>query len=129
MKATLEMRALAACRDLVATRAEVERLGHVIGMALGDCLNVWIKAQPCEYPDISKHEHHLKAAYEPVIIESSSPYYEDYGVHYNDNAAIVAMLAVCPHCLAAHNAIQERKAARRKLGAARRAVTMIGRTK
>jgi hypothetical protein len=36
-------------------------------------------------------------------------------------------VAVCPHCLAAHEAIQDRKAARKSLGAAKRAITMIGR--
>lgn len=41
--------------------------------------------------------------------------------------SLIRKRCACPHCLAAHNAIQERKVARRRLGAARRAVTMIGR--
>ncbi|WP_180979412.1 hypothetical protein [Janthinobacterium sp. AD80] len=38
------------------------------------------------------------------------------------------LLDDCPYCLAAHNAIQQRKVARKRLGAARRAVTMIGKS-
>lgn len=120
MKASLETRALAACRDLVATKTEVESLGHLIGDALGRCFTDWYKAQP-EWSNPTGHEPHLKAAYAPIIYE-----FEDETC-YRDEAAIVAMLADCPHCLAAHKAIQERKVARRKLGAARRAVTIIGR--
>lgn len=127
-----ESRALAACRALVATRSEVERLGHLIGDSLSTCQEAWFREQEKTkepwHIDFNAYQSHLKAAYEPTITECTSQY-EDGDVVYRDHAAIVAMLAVCPHCLAAHNAIQERKAARRRLGAARRAITMIGRSK
>ena len=125
MKNALESRALSACRELVACRTEVERLGGIIGNALGSCHDEFARAQEKKNSSLweakwETYESHLSTAYKPDVDD-------DGDAHYLSNDEIVAMLAVCPHCLAAHNAIQERKAARRKLGAARRAVTIIGR--
>lgn len=124
---TPESRALAAVRELVTRTADVKRLSTLIGDSIAGCVIAW-QEKHCDKdgnhrnPSGEQHESHLKAAYE--FDED-----DDGDRAYLTPAEQIEILAVCPHCLAAHHAIQERKAARRKLGAARRAVTMIGREK
>lgn len=117
---TAESRALDACRALVATRAEVERLSSAIGDSLSACHLDWMREQEKKGDMWGNYESHLKAAYEPE-------YNDEDDAYYRDEAAIQTMLGTCPHCLSAHNTIQERKVAKRRLAAARRAITMIGR--
>lgn len=119
-----EARALAACRELAAAAGEVKRLKQVIGDGLQACFAAWAEAHPGEITG-RPHETHLATAY-AFEVEEETQYTSGRRV-YLESVEQAELLAACPHCLAAHNAIQERKAARRRLGAARRAVTMIGR--
>lgn len=125
--ATPESCALVAVRELVSRTADVKRLTTVIGESIAGCVDAW-QQKHCDgdgnhwNPGGAQYESHLKAAYE--FDE------DDEGDRaYLTPAEQIELLAECPHCLAAHHAIQERKVARRKLGAARRAITMIGRQK
>ena len=122
-----EQRALAACRELVAATAEVKRLSCLIGESLNACP---MMNDPIEYGPKGPITH-LSRAYASEEVEYDRGYGDggcDYRKEWLDECDKREILAECPHCLAAHNAIQERKVARKRLGAARRAVTMIGRT-
>lgn len=115
-----EQRALAACRELVGASAEVRRLSKLIGESL------------CACPMMNEPEYgpkgpvtHLSAAYAAEEVEND----HSYGTHkeWLGSAEVLETLGECPHCMAAHEAIQLRKVARQRLGRAKRAVTMIGR--
>lgn len=116
-----EQRALAACRELAAATGEVKRISKVIGDNLSACP---MMKDPIEFNERGPATH-LSQAYASENVENDS----GYGMHkeWMEPSDALEIISACPHCLAAHNAIQERKVARRRLGAARRAVTMIGR--
>lgn len=114
-----EQRALPACQDLVAATAEVKRLSRLIGESLSACPMARDDAECGPKGPIT----HLSLAYASETVDTDHGY---GGTHKEWNSQ--HLLDHCPHCLAAHNAIQERKVARKCLGAARRAVTMIGKS-
>lgn len=116
-----EQCALAACRELVAAAGEVKRISKVIGDSLSACP---MMKDPVEFNDRGPATH-LSQAYASENVENDS----GHGMHkeWMEPSDALKIISACPHCLAAHKAIQERKVARRRLGAARRAVTMIGR--
>lgn len=125
-----EQKALKACADYARLLDEIKRLTREIGDRLSGCLGVdgrlklpdWASAgEAMEYR--KEDETHLKQAYRGEVVDGV---WEPYLRHYSASE-LVGQLSVCPHCLAAHNAIQERKQARKSLGAAKRAITMIGR--
>lgn len=120
---TLEQKALAACRASAVAAKEIARLKQVIGDSLSACNDEFARKFPDGHPLAWKS--HLADAYEPHDVMESE-YGEDERIYLDDEEQ-QAILAQCPHCLAAHNAIQARKLARKQLGAARRAITMIGR--
>lgn len=115
-----ESRALAACRELVAATAEVKRLSHLIGENLLACP---LAIAATEYGPKGPATH-LSKAYAAEIVEND----HSWGTHkeWASRAEVLEILSACPHCMAAHEAIQLRKAARQRLGRAKRAVTMIG---
>lgn len=116
-----EQRALAACRELVAANAEVKRLSKLIGDGLGNCP---MALAAVEYGPKGPATH-LSNAYAAEDVENDSW----GGTHkeWASRAEVLEILSECPHCMASHEAIQERKVARQRLGRARRAVSMIGR--
>jgi hypothetical protein len=123
-----EQKAVAACAKYVRLRMEIKRLSAAIGEAIEYCPGVGGKRRVTQafggatFTNIDESDPtHLKEAYEPDLQG-----YPPEAV-YMEPEDILEYLAVCPHCLAAHNAIQARKAARKSLGAAKRAITMIGR--
>lgn len=113
---TDEQKALKACADYARLTREIASLKTALGDHLGKCPGV-------RTPEIGDSTH-LSVAYAPELSESD--YFEPYRVWKGDKQ-IRAYLAICPHCLAAHEAIQQRKAARRSLGAAKRQIGLIGR--
>jgi hypothetical protein len=131
---TPEQRALHACTDYARLSAEIKRLTRAIGEALDHCPGIEGKRLPAGWtiatPEQSRaHDDdltHLKEAYTPDCDDSDHGYYEPVARFMTD-PEVREYLSVCPHCLAAHEAIQARKAARKSLGAAKRAITMIGR--
>jgi len=123
-----EEKAVKACANYVRLRMEIKRLTSAIGEAIEYCPGVTGKRRRAETYGGTTFWHvddreptHLKEAYSPDL-QGFPP-----EAVYMEEADIREYLAVCPHCLAAHNAIQARKAARKSLGAAKRAITMIGR--
>lgn len=98
-----EAKALKACVEVVSAKNEVKRLTEVIGNSLSLC----------------EESPHLKQAYA----------YEERcegDRKYLPELAQLLVLQACPHCLTAHYAIQDRKAAKKRLSSARRAITIIG---
>lgn len=96
--------AIAACRNYVIAGSEVRRLSKSIVAAIDRC---------------GDNGSHLNEAYEFDT--------DDEGTrHYLSHEDQIEVLSACPHCLAAHNAIQERKLARKRLGIAKRAVSRAG---
>ncbi len=120
--ATPESRTMGACRALVAAAPEVKRLSNLIGDAMSACHEAWYRLQSNNGWNAVGYTLHLETAYAFEVGEEGDR-------DYLSDAQKLEVLAACPHCLAAHNAIQERKAARRRLAAARRAITMIGKSK
>jgi hypothetical protein len=114
-----EQRAVSACRELVAAKAEVKRLSRLIGEGLNACP---MMKDPIEYGPKGPITH-LSMAYAAEEVEND----DDWGPSTHKEWNNQHLLSDCPHCMAAHLAIQERKVARKRLGMARRAVTMIGR--
>jgi len=104
-------KALKACAEHARLSAEIKALTKAIGESIGKCQGV----------DGDLNHTHLKEAYEPYIqgfpLEAA----------YMEPEDVSEYLAVCPHCLAAHEAVQARKAARKSLGAVKRHITMLGR--
>lgn len=113
----IEKSAVKACADYARLMREIASLKTALGDHLGKC------------PGVRTPEHgdstHLGLAYIPEL-SGGSEYYEPTQV-WKSESQIRDFLAICPHCLAAHEAIQARKAARRSLGAAKRQISLIGR--
>lgn len=116
MSNQLAVRALAACASHVRAKNEIKRLTELIGTSLSAC---FFEHQR-EHPN-TEYVSHLQQAYEFDVDEY-------VGRTYLDEADQLELLSDCPHCLAAHHAIQERKKAKKSLGAARRTITMIGKS-
>lgn len=66
---------------------------------------------------------HLKMAYSMLRDKEIGGRYYEY--HEGDVEAYLELEAACPHCLAAHRAIQERKTLRQALGQAKRRITCL----
>lgn len=113
-----EQKALRACADYARLSGEIASLKSALGDHLGKCVGV-------RTPELGDSTH-LSVAYTPEVVESDSHYEDAHNVFMTD-VEIRKYLAICPHCLAAHEAIQARKAARRSLGAAKRSISMLGR--
>jgi hypothetical protein len=129
---SIEQKALKAVRDYARLTGEIRRLKNVIGESLSKCNGVNGYLQPPPFDAIlddatwRKHNQdttHLKAAYTP---EPACDTYEQY-LEYMAEEDLREFLSECPHCMAAHEAIQARKAARRSLAATKRFIGRLGR--
>lgn len=127
---TSEQKALRACAEYARLSGEIKRLKVVLAESLSKCPgengHLQLPDGPFDQERINQHyadQTHLKAAYTPEVVEG---HYDRDQVFMTD-AEVREYLAACSHCLAAHEAIQARKAARKSLGAAKRAITLIGR--
>lgn len=105
--------ALAACQDYVHWKAVIKKLSSDIGAHLHLCQTNEAK----EWGPVN--ETHLSKAYRPEHIN-------DETIYMAPDEIIEFLREACPHCLAAHKAIQERKAAKQKLGAAKRWISRVG---
>lgn len=117
-----EAKALAACVEYVQANLEIKRLKNLISYALGDCCEAWHEANKDAVH--GAYFSHLSQAYAPAIV-SYGP--DDLDQIFKTPEEQAELLQACPHCLAAHNAIQERKKQRQRLGIAKRQITNIGR--
>ncbi|CAG4887764.1 hypothetical protein [Paraburkholderia saeva] len=120
------------CVEYARLSAEIKRLTRDIGEALDGCPGEHGKRQSSQTEDGrtifggDDDETHLKAAYKPEEVESD---YSGVDLEYLSDAAIREHLSgVCPACLAAHEAIQQRKAARKSFGAVKRSIMATGRS-
>lgn len=126
---TAEQKALRACADYARLNAEVRRLTREIGDCLAQCKGAEV---PVDIKDgmsliiggASTTETHLKKLYRGVIVDG---YFKPSIRYLNDKEIRERLMDECGHCLAAHHAIQMRKAARRSLGATKRFIGMLGR--
>lgn len=119
MSATIESSALSACRKYVTAGAEIKRLTHAISDALGAC-----PGTDSERPTEESYKPtHLSEFYRCGDILGEWGFMGYAGPDYK------ALFKACPHCVMAHDLIQQRKAARQTLGAAKRFIGMVGRAK
>lgn len=117
-----EQKALRACADYARLNAEIKRLKIEIGDCIAKCPGVF-------YKEIHNSKGDLIAmnATGTHLTEAYACDTDDSGRYFLEPVEQIKVLSACPPCLAAHEAIQARKAARRSLGAAKRAITMLGR--
>ncbi len=115
----IEQKAMAACIEMAATTKEIKRLSNVISDSLCECFKKYAAERFSTGEITIDNESHLKAAYAFEISDEGDRFY----LSKNEQ---LELLSVCPDCLAAHNAIQDRKAARRKLGGIKRSIMRIG---
>lgn len=106
--------------QLAKTKAAVKSLSHKIGDALGAC----DAQQEYNNPD-GKFVAHLKDAY-AITRESSEFGGTDVYFDHHDGDAADYLSSVCAHCRKAHDAIQERKLARKQYGIAKRRISLMG---
>lgn len=121
-------KAVAACIAYASAQAEVRRLTNEIGEALNACASAHMERYSgvdCDFGHYPLWESHLKQAYAFEVIEETQ--YTSGKRDYLDADEQAKILAECPYCLAAHNAIQRRKVARKAFAAAKRYVGGIGR--
>ena len=124
-----EDKALMACRNYAHLSSVIRKLTREIAEHLAGCSgvngNLQIPPLGASNEDWTKHrsdQTHLKAAYTPETVNYGG-YPETTYLHEWE---IEEELAKCPHCLAAHKAIQGRKTAKRSLAAMKRFIGKIG---
>lgn len=106
--------------ELARTRSIVESLSRSIGDSLGACFDAQVA--------INKNAtivHHLEDAYKMTYGEAEWGDERVFFDHHDGDAGAY-LAAICHHCLAAHNAIQDRKLARKQYGIAKRRVSVMG---
>lgn len=134
--------ALEACRRYERECTEIARLTREIGHALDDCPTLDPR-NPNLMIAMKGEWTHLKALYKAVgwgdsedpeilspdevdeILRGDESLEEGKWEIVNYNGDPPANMA-CPHCLKAHRAVQARKAARQRFGAAKRYVRRVG---
>jgi hypothetical protein len=127
---TPEQKALRACADYARLNAEIRRLTSELAESLSTCPGMHGSLLAPHHPYDAQTERkreadctHLKAAYAPEVEGDGCSQW----TVYMEADEIREYLAECPHCLAAHDAIQARKVARRRLGATKRFIGKLGR--
>ncbi|NKI68892.1 hypothetical protein GN109_05620 [Collimonas pratensis] len=107
-----EQKALAACREYVACNLDIKKISQAISGNLYNC------------PENNGEEFrtHLKEYYLNRNIAAAVDGY--FGSAVKGEEEFLA----CPHCVEADRLIQERKAARLKLGSAKRRITLLGKS-
>lgn len=119
MKPTTEQKALAACREYVRLQEELKKLTFNIGGNLRICEGVNGKLKSLMWGD-ANDETHLARHYRNKRVESELR--ETGGWPHSEEAEFLA----CKYCVQADALIQQRKAARQSLGAAKRQITKLG---
>lgn len=112
MKPTIEQKALAACREYVRLNKLIQSLTRDIGAHLSLCPGNGLTDTDRDgfgYP-----RTHLRELWSWV------------GVSFDRTQEARTEFLKCQHCVAADKLIQQRKAARLSLGAAKRQITRLG---
>ena len=112
-------KALVLCREYDCLMQKVKRLTG----SIGDCLAACPRSEDNEGKSTKKGLPftHLSEAFEMTYSDG------DDDVVYPSEEDKVEILSVCPHCAAAYEHVKERKAAKKRLGAVKRAIRLIGR--
>lgn len=121
-------KALAAIREYDRLMTAIAQNKADIGDGLDACVryvDTDEDGRKCEHLIPGDGKSHLAEAFEPRLV--SNDYFDQET--YSSPEEIAEILIDCPGCQKAYAAIQERKANRKKLGAVKRAMRMIGRTK
>lgn len=119
-------RALKACTEYARINAEIKALSRELSDALSKCRGVDPAPYPGSVSDLlyaAHSETHLKRIYRGVVEEHPCGLEIRF---LNDKEICARLMNECDHCLVAHMAIQQRKAARRRLGATKAFITKIG---
>lgn len=116
MKLTIEQKALAACREYVRLNVMIRNLTRDIGEALSKCPGT-VDAPPS---DEAFQPTHLRDWYQKGDLMN------EWGFMGGGIPDYKAAFEACPHCVEADKLIQQRKAARLSLGAAKRQITKLG---
>lgn len=109
-----------ACIEYARARAAVGTASKKIGDALAACADDQYDKLDPDCWHLSNPVEHLKMAY-ALSNDENGVYHAN---HDGDPAEYLA--GVCQHCLSAHHAVQERKQARQRYGAAKRRVAFLG---
>jgi hypothetical protein len=116
MSASIELRALVACQKYVAVQGLIRSLTRQIGDALDACPG-------------TNSERPSEESYKPTHL---SDFYRrgdiagEWGFMGYNGPDYLAIFKACPHCVLAHQLIQQRKDARQSFGAAKRQITRLG---
>lgn len=132
MTTNLGKRALDACIELVRLKGEIKALTAAISDALSQCPGVNGSLLPLDdnasmgavmewSRKVKDDSTHVKEAYSPDIGDHGK------GVWMSEKEIRDYLSEQCPHCLAAHEAIQKRREARKQLGIVSRKLTAAGR--
>jgi len=108
---------------LAQARAVVAGLSRKIGKALQACSD-----QQCAKDPECVSVNHLKAAYAITREKGGEGYPAEVYFDNHDGDAGAYLAEICPYCHAAHEAIQERKLARKQHGIAKRRISVMGST-
>ena len=104
---------------------EIKRLKHRIGEQMQACKGIDEQRDALGFYKLDRkgrdQNMHLWRWYEPFV--GDNPEWDQ--MEYND-VTLEEHGAECPHCYAAHLAIQERKQARKALGIVKRSMTVMG---
>ncbi len=113
-----ESKAIAACQSYVRAMTEIRVMTGMIAAALNDCGG----ATPDTSGDDEYKPTHLKNYYKRGDLAGELGFMGYNGPDYKEE------FEACPHCVLADKLVQERKSARQRLGAAKRAISKIGMT-
>lgn len=118
-------KALAACKEYDRLMTAIKRNTEEIGEGVEVCSR-WVSDGTGGHWIPGGGMTHLTEAFTPY---ESMPDYPDYSHinEWNDEPAALEIIGECTGCLRAYNAVQERKANRKKIGAVKRTIRMIGR--
>lgn len=115
MSASPESRALTACREYVRVSSLIRKLTRDIGTALDGC------------PGTGEYRGESDESYRTTHLHD---YYGNRGIALmlDDSSDVKGAkeFRACTHCVKANSLIQQRKAARQSLGAAKRQITKLG---
>ncbi|MGA3803705.1 hypothetical protein ACI2VP_05170 [Ralstonia nicotianae] len=115
-------KALAACAEYDRLMLEIAALTTKIGESMEYCTRmVTAENGVSHFPDGA--QSHIAEAYAGFIDDNG--FGPEQG--YWPPEEVLEMVSECPHCLAAHQHVQARKLARKRLGIAKRKIRAIGR--
>jgi hypothetical protein len=77
------------------------------------------------FSENSNYIDHLAMAYEMEYTPSDSGYGDEKTFVHHDDDVVGYLEEACPHCLAAHYLVQERKAAKKLFGIAKRRISAL----